>query len=115
MPVAAGRTAGGSSAESLGAVAGLVALRAEEEEGGQPVVDDGPLGAKGLEFVPIVPENLRELRSLNSVLFPMSYQDRYYREVLAYDSLSRLGTPQSSSPVSLPRLTLCRPTLNSLL
>lgn len=36
-------------------------------------------------------KNITELRNINAILFPMSYQDRYYKEVLAPDSLARLG------------------------
>lgn len=100
MPVAAEPRGGVESVgtEPSRAVAGLVST--EGGEGQQlAATDEGDRlsslrGGRGvLEFVPIVLENIRELRSLNSVLFPMSYQERYYREVLAYDSLSRLGTP----------------------
>lgn len=47
--------------------------------------------AAALNFVPITPSSITELRSLNSTLFPMSYHERYYKEVLAVDSLSRIG------------------------
>lgn len=45
-----------------------------------------------LRFTPVTKQNIHELRGLNSTLFPMAYQDRYYREVLASDSLARIGT-----------------------
>lgn len=44
-----------------------------------------------IQVTPISEANLMELRGLNSVLFPMAYQEKYYREVLAADSLARIG------------------------
>lgn len=35
-------------------------------------------------------KNIQELRNINSILFPMSYQEKYYKEVQAADSYSRL-------------------------
>lgn len=43
-----------------------------------------------LNFVPVTPSLVPDLRSLNSTLFPMTYNERYYKEVLAIDSLSRI-------------------------
>lgn len=51
-----------------------------------------------LRFAPVTKQNIHELRSLNSTLFPMAYQDRYYREVLASDSLARIGTLGETHP-----------------
>lgn len=48
-----------------------------------------------LNFVPVTPSLVPDLRSLNSTLFPMTYNERYYKEVLAIDSLSRIGIPVS--------------------
>jgi ribosomal protein S18 acetylase RimI-like enzyme len=53
--------------------------------------------AKNLEYRPVTIMNLKELQSINTVLFPMAYQERYYREVLALDSFARLGKFQCRS------------------
>lgn len=42
-------------------------------------------------FVPVTAEAIEELRGLNTVLFPMTYQDKYYKEVLAPDALARIS------------------------
>ena len=44
-----------------------------------------------IHFTTVTPENLMELQGLNSALFPMIYQNKYYKEVLAADSLARIG------------------------
>lgn len=48
-----------------------------------------------IQVSPITEANLMELRGLNSALFPMTYQEKYYREVLAPDSLARIGKSSS--------------------
>jgi len=50
------------------------------------------LAAPVIHFTTVTPDNLMELQSLNSALFPMVYQNKYYKEVLAADSLARIGT-----------------------
>jgi hypothetical protein len=50
--------------------------------------------AASLQYETVTPKNIGHLKSLNSVLFPMAYQDKYYKEVLAQDSLARLCTLQ---------------------
>lgn len=45
-----------------------------------------------VEFTPVTADVIGELRSLNTVLFPMTYQDKYYKEVLVPDALARIGT-----------------------
>lgn len=46
---------------------------------------------KSYESRPVIPCDVSRLREINSILFPMVYQEKYYREVLLPDSLSRLG------------------------
>lgn len=50
-----------------------------------------PMMAASLHYEVVAQRNLAELKGLNAVLFPMVYQDKYYKEVLAQDSLARLG------------------------
>lgn len=45
---------------------------------------------KDLEFQPVTSKNIVELRSVNSVLFPMSYHENYYRSILSGEGLARL-------------------------
>ena len=47
-----------------------------------------------LSLIPIIPSTIPQLRSINDILFPMNYQERYYKEVLALDSFSHFGTIQ---------------------
>lgn len=36
-------------------------------------------------------ENLKQLKKLNSVLFPVRYNDKYYADALASDEFTKLG------------------------
>lgn len=75
---------------------GLLETRPEQFEDkslfNEIVLNDQRLGklASSIQFEPVTVENLMELRNLNAVLFPMAYQDRYYKEVLAADALARI-------------------------
>jgi len=43
-----------------------------------------------LRFESVTQATLKELRSINSVLFPMAYHDKYYKEVLSTDGFARM-------------------------
>lgn len=80
----------------------------EEDLLNEIILSGRPDGAKSisparlpLRFAPVTKQSIPELRSLNATLFPMAYQDRYYREVLASDSLARIGIVETlSSPAA---------------
>lgn len=73
----------------------------------QPVSSHHPppsIRPSDLDYIPVTMENISELRNLNSSLFPMSYQDKYYKEVLVLDSLARLGKERALCSSSIIQL-----------
>lgn len=55
------------------------------------------------ELGDITPHNIKQLKILNSVVFPVSYNDKFYKDVLEVGELAKLGlylnrsTPDYSS------------------
>ena len=43
------------------------------------------------ELGEITPHNIKQLKRLNSVVFPVSYNDKFYKDVLEVGELAKLG------------------------
>lgn len=44
-----------------------------------------------IELGDVTPHNLKQLRKLNQVVFPVIYNDKFYRDVLEAGELAKLG------------------------
>ncbi len=44
-----------------------------------------------IELGEVTVHNIRQLKRLNSVVFPVSYNDKFYKDVLQAGELARLG------------------------
>ena len=60
----------------------------EEEAEAEDGVDDE------VSLVSVREENIGFLKNLNTVLFPINYQNRYYAHVLSSGDFSKLGKPR---------------------
>lgn len=40
----------------------------------------------------MTPHNIKQLKRLNQVIFPVSYNDKFYKDVLEVGELAKLGT-----------------------
>uniref|UniRef100_A0A669BB63 N-alpha-acetyltransferase 50 n=2 Tax=Oreochromis TaxID=8139 RepID=A0A669BB63_ORENI len=40
----------------------------------------------------VTPHNIKQLKRLNQVIFPVSYNDKFYKDVLEVGELAKLGT-----------------------
>ncbi len=55
-----------------------------------------------IELGDVTPHNLKQLRKLNQVVFPVIYNDKFYRDVLEAGELAKLGMkPEISYTVNL--------------
>lgn len=43
------------------------------------------------ELGDVTPHNIKQLKKLNSVVFPVSYNDKFYKDVLEVGELAKLG------------------------
>lgn len=53
-----------------------------------------------IELGDVTPHNLKQLRRLNQVVFPVIYNDKFYRDVLEAGELAKLGTKALTSDYS---------------
>lgn len=44
-----------------------------------------------MELGDVTPHNLKQLKRLNQVVFPVSYNDKFYKDVLELGELAKLG------------------------
>ena len=44
-----------------------------------------------IELGEITVHNIKQLKKLNQIVFPVSYNDKFYKDVLDVGSLARLG------------------------
>ena len=44
-----------------------------------------------VELGEVTPHNIKQLKRLNQVIFPVSYNDKFYNDVLEVGELARLG------------------------
>ncbi|KAG7273337.1 hypothetical protein CRUP_030235 [Coryphaenoides rupestris] len=51
-----------------------------------------PLAATRIELGDVTPHNIKQLKRLNQVIFPVSYNDKFYKDVLEVGELAKLGT-----------------------
>jgi hypothetical protein len=45
-----------------------------------------------IELGDVTPHNLQQLKRLNQVVFPVSYNDKFYKDILEAGELAKLGT-----------------------
>lgn len=45
-----------------------------------------------IELGDITPHNIKQLKRLNTVVFPVSYNEKFYKDVLEAGELAKLGT-----------------------
>uniref|UniRef100_A0A8C7G0U0 N-alpha-acetyltransferase 50 n=1 Tax=Oncorhynchus kisutch TaxID=8019 RepID=A0A8C7G0U0_ONCKI len=45
-----------------------------------------------IELGDVTPHNIKQLKRLNQVIFPVSYNDKFYKDVLEVGELAKLGT-----------------------
>ncbi|PFX15840.1 N-alpha-acetyltransferase 50-like [Stylophora pistillata] len=58
----------------------------------QEIVTSKPLKPKGrTELGDVTPHNIKQLKKLNSVVFPVSYNDKFYKDVLEVGELAKLA------------------------
>jgi len=48
-----------------------------------------------IELGDVTPHNLRQLTRLNQVVFPVSYNDKFYKDILEAGELAKLGKQKS--------------------
>jgi hypothetical protein len=86
----------------MGAGDGEVAASKEKGSGG------GGAGGSGVERTSldgVRDKNVMQLKKLNTALFPVRYNEKYYQDAIASKDFSKLGapsTPLSVSPSSVP-------------
>jgi len=44
-----------------------------------------------IELGDVTPHNIKQLKRLNQVVFPVSYNDKFYRDVIEAGELAKLG------------------------
>ena len=44
-----------------------------------------------MELRDVTPHNIKQLKRLNQVVFPVSYNDKFYKDVLDLGELAKLG------------------------
>lgn len=61
-----------------------------------------------IELGDVTPHNIKQLKRLNQVIFPVSYNDKFYKDVLEVGELAKLGTNVLASIVGcgVPSLML---------
>lgn len=47
----------------------------------------------------MTPHNIKQLRRLNAVVFPVSYNDKFYKDVLEAGELAKLGKFSTSNEI----------------
>lgn len=47
-----------------------------------------------IELGDVTPHNIKQLKLLNQVVFPVSYNDKFYKDVLEAGELAKLGEDQ---------------------
>lgn len=54
-----------------------------------------------IELGDVTPHNIKQLKRLNQVIFPVSYNDKFYKDVLEVGELAKLGTHALASNCGL--------------
>lgn len=44
-----------------------------------------------LQLVPVSDDNVEQVRMMNGIIFPLKYQDRFYRQILDHGTYCRLS------------------------
>lgn len=57
-----------------------------------------------IELGDVTPHNLQQLKRLNQVVFPVSYNDKFYKDILEAGELAKLGNSIQSTFSNQPRL-----------
>uniref|UniRef100_A0AAZ3PAR1 N-alpha-acetyltransferase 50 n=1 Tax=Oncorhynchus tshawytscha TaxID=74940 RepID=A0AAZ3PAR1_ONCTS len=52
----------------------------------------GISGSTKTDLGDVTPHNIKQLKRLNQVIFPVSYNDKFYKDVLEVGELAKLGT-----------------------
>lgn len=50
----------------------------------------------------MTPHNIKQLKRLNQVIFPVSYNDKFYKDVLEVGELAKLGKNTPIASVTCP-------------
>jgi len=50
-----------------------------------------------MELGDVTPHNIQQLKKLNQVVFPVSYNSKFYKDVLELGELAKLGTSHNMS------------------
>ena len=64
-----------------------------------------------IELGDITVHNLRQLKKLNQIVFPVSYNDKFYKDILEVGQLAKLGNLRFSLFVVLKQKFLFQPIL----
>lgn len=59
-----------------------------------------------IELGDVTPHNIKQLKRLNQVIFPVSYNDKFYKDVLEVGELAKLGKKHHSCIPLLSNLIL---------
>lgn len=51
------------------------------------------------ELGDITPHNIKQLKKLNQVVFPVTYNDKFYKDVLEVGELAKLGTDNNRGSI----------------
>lgn len=60
-----------------------------------------------LELGEITQHNIKQLKRLNQVVFPVSYNDKFYKDVLDLGELAKLGESSDSISNIISRMRVC--------
>uniref|UniRef100_A0A8V0ZW70 N-alpha-acetyltransferase 50 n=1 Tax=Gallus gallus TaxID=9031 RepID=A0A8V0ZW70_CHICK len=87
------RGAGGGGGKGPNRVAGPCALRAGTLGTGRPRHEGHILicSSSRIELGDVTPHNIKQLKRLNQVIFPVSYNDKFYKDVLEVGELAKLA------------------------
>lgn len=61
------------------------------------------------ELGDITPHNIKQLKLLNQVVFPVTYNDKFYKDVLEVGELAKLGTTFTTLKIIFYKLFTTRP------
>lgn len=60
-----------------------------------------------IELGDVTPHNIKQLKRLNQVIFPVSYNDKFYKDVLEVGELAKLGNTHLSCSILLVHIRKC--------
>ena len=59
---------------------------------------------KNIDLGDITVHNLKQLKKLNQIVFPVSYNDKFYKDILEIGPLAKLGNKNCEKNVSSLRI-----------